>query len=193
MKFSRVNLGILAFAGALAFAPLALHAQQNPVVSAVRQTLRRQGQNLTAGAEEMPADKYNYAPTPQHMTFGHLILHIAQSNNLFCSRLAGGQSPSTGRLTEHSPKNQLIAAMKASFSYCDQTLSKLSDSDLSGEAPMFGGRSMPKAGILIALTNDLADHYAQQAIYLRLNGHLPPTAMHHGMGGPARGKGRGGM
>ena len=28
---------------------------------------------------------------------------------------------------------------------------------------------------MLGLATDLADHYAQEAIYLRLNGHLPPT------------------
>lgn len=191
MNFVKMKVWGLALGAALAFAPVALRAQGNTVVSSVRQTVARQGQNLTAGAQEMPAGKFNYAPTPAQMTFGHLILHIAQSNGLFCSRLSGQKAPSTGKLTEHSPKPQLIAAMKASFTFCDGALAKLSDSDLSGEVKMFGNRSMPKAGVLIALTNDLADHYAQEAIYLRLNGHLPPTAR-RGMMGRGRGR-RGGM
>jgi uncharacterized damage-inducible protein DinB len=190
VNFIKVKFWCLGLAAALTIAPAALRAQGNPVVGAVRQTVARQGQNLTAGAQEMPAGKFNYAPTPAQMTFGHLILHIAQSNGLFCSRLSGEKAPSTGNLTEHSPKDQLIAAMKASFSFCDDALGKLNDSDLSAHVQMFGGRSMPKAGALIALTNDLADHYAQEAIYLRLNGQLPPTAMGRGMMGRGR---RGGM
>jgi hypothetical protein len=35
---------------------------------------------------------------------------------------------------------------------------------------------MTRAAALIDLSNDLADHYSQQAMYLRLKGHLPPTA-----------------
>jgi hypothetical protein len=41
---------------------------------------------------------------------------------------------------------------------------------------LFGGRTGPRAAAMIALTNDFADHYAMAAIYLRLNGLLPPTA-----------------
>ena len=33
-----------------------------------------------------------------------------------------------------------------------------------------------RAFALIALTNDWADHYSSAAMYLRLNGLLPPTA-----------------
>jgi hypothetical protein len=32
---------------------------------------------------------------------------------------------------------------------------------------------------MFALTNDFADHYSAAAMYLRLNGLLPPTAQEH--------------
>jgi hypothetical protein len=41
---------------------------------------------------------------------------------------------------------------------------------------LWGGRQANKAGALIGLSNDWADHYSQAAMYLRLNGMLPPTA-----------------
>ena len=41
---------------------------------------------MIAAADEMPADKYNFSPTPQQMTFAHLILHATRLNYgaLFC-------------------------------------------------------------------------------------------------------------
>jgi hypothetical protein len=47
---------------------------------------------------------------------------------------------------------------------------------LSQRAAKNGGRQGPRAFALIALTNDWADHYSAAAMYLRLNGLLPPTA-----------------
>lgn len=179
MKKTLAGFAVAVF---FAFSPLALRAQQNPVTSAVLSAVKTHGKNLIAGGEEMPADKFNYAPTPQQMTFGHLMLHIAQSNGFFCSQISGERAPSTSGLTEHSPKPRLIAAMKASFNFCEQSLTKVNDSELSGQVNFFGGRKVSRAMAMIALSNDLADHYAQEAIYLRLNGHLPPTAMHHRMG-----------
>lgn len=134
---------------------------------------------MVAAAEEMPANKFNYAPTPQQMTFGHLTLHVATSNMFFCSHISGEKAPAIGHLTEHSPKTKLLAAMKESFSFCEQSLAKVNDSELSQQVEFFGGRKITKAAAMIALTDDLADHYSQQAMYLRLNGHLPPTAQHH--------------
>ena len=161
------------------------------MISAVRTAMNQHAKNLIAGAEEMPAAKYNYAPTPQQMTFGRLVLHVAQSNGFLCSRISGEKAPALGNLTEHSPKTRLIAAMKASFAFCDQALAKVTDSELSQPVKIFGGRTTSKAGAMIDMSNDLADHYAQEAMYLRLNGHLPPTAsrgvmaqgMAHGMAG----------
>jgi hypothetical protein len=49
------------------------------------------------------------------------------------------------------------------------------DSKLGDTLELFGGREGPRAFALIALTNDWADH-STVAMYLRLNGLLPPTA-----------------
>ncbi len=169
------NLSGLAIILAFSLSPLAARAQQNPVTSAVREAVSRHAKILVAGAQEMPADKYNYAPTPQQMTFGRMVLHVAQSNGFLCSRITGEKAPAIGNLTEHSPKSRLIAAMTASFDFCGQALAKVNDGELSQTVQVFGGRTTSKAGAMITLANDLADHYAQEAMYLRLNGHLPPT------------------
>lgn len=176
---SKQGLPVLPIAILVCLAPLGARAQQttqNPVTSAVLQTVRGHARIMVAAAQEMPADKYGYAPTPQQMTFGHLVLHVAESNDFTCARIGGGVAPSTKGLTEKSPKAQLVAAVQKSFDFCEQALAKVNDSQLSEPVTFFGGRKMSKAAVMIALSNDLYDHYSQQAMYLRLNGHLPPTA-----------------
>ncbi len=46
----------------------------------------------------------------------------------------------------------------------------------AGDPQHAGGRKATKARVAIALAQDWADHYAQAAMYLRLNGILPPSA-----------------
>jgi hypothetical protein len=41
---------------------------------------------------------------------------------------------------------------------------------------LFGNRPTSRAAAMMMLTGSWTDHYATQAIYLRLNGILPPTA-----------------
>ena len=62
------------------------------------------------------------------------------------------------------------------FRSCTTALAKVDDSKLADEIELFGGRKGLRAFALIALTNDWADHYSSVAMYLRLNGLLPPTA-----------------
>jgi uncharacterized damage-inducible protein DinB len=155
----------------------ALFAQEkNPVTFVVKQILPRQQKNLVAAVEEMPADKFSYKPTEQQMTFGHLVLHIIGSNNHLCSTIGGIPEAKPSTPLKESDKDQLVTALKASFDFCSTALDKIDDSKLGEEVELFGGRKGPMAFALIALTNDWADHYSSAAMYLRLNGLLPPTA-----------------
>jgi hypothetical protein len=176
----------VAILAALALAPCASFARNrqgnnNPVSDAVRNIVAQHGEIMIASAEEMPADKYSYRPTPEQMTFGHLIMHIAESNEFLCSKISGMAAPAHGKLADTDPKDQLVGAIKDSFSYCATALAKVSDSDLGQTMPFFGGRTVTKAFVMISLTDDLYDHYSAQAMYLRLNGKLPPTAQHRRM------------
>ena len=158
-------------------ASAALAQEKNPVTSAVKQILPRQEHNLVGAAETMPAEKYTYKPTEQQMTFGHLVLHVLESNNHLCSKISGTPEPKpTAPLKETDGKDKLIPALKASFEFCSTALAKVDDSKLTDEVELFGGRKGSKAFALIALTGDWADHYSAAAMYLRLNGLLPPTA-----------------
>jgi len=150
---------------------------KNPVTTVAKEILPHQQKNIVAAVEEMPADKFEYRPTAQQMTFGHLVLHIAESNNYLCSRI--GDIPEIKAavpLKESDGKEKLVAAIKSSFEFCAAALDKVDDSKLGDEVEMFGGHKGSRAFALIALTNDWADHYSSAAMYLRLNGMLPPTA-----------------
>ena len=61
---------------------------KNPVSSALREILPGRQKNTVAAVEEMPADKFGYKPTADQMTFGHLVTHIIESNNLLCGKAA---------------------------------------------------------------------------------------------------------
>jgi len=157
-------------------APPAAQAETNPVSSAVRRIIERQAKNMVAAAEAMPAEKYSFKSTPDQMTFGHLIVHTAGTNNFLCSSVSGNPAPADDKLSETDSKDKLVAALKASIEYCTQALAKADDSNLGEQVPFFGGRKVSRANAMIVLTDAFADHYGMAAIYLRLNGVLPPSA-----------------
>src|SRR6202140_767554 len=148
----------------------------NPVSSFVKQQLTRFNKNMVAAAEAMPAEKYNFKPTPEMNTFGHLTIHIAEGNNALCSQISGAPAPTSEKLAEDNPKDKLVGGLKASFDFCATALANVDDSKLNEPMLLFGRVPSSRAGALIALGMGFADHYGQEAIYLRLSGILPPTA-----------------
>jgi uncharacterized damage-inducible protein DinB len=162
-------------AALLPLAALAQQAPSNPVSDAVRSNVARRAKIIVAAAEEMPADKYSYHPTPDQITFAHLVIHLAGSNGLLCSAIAGTKAPEQEKLAETDAKDKLVAALKSSFDYCSGILEKTDDSKLGETVPFFLG-PQTRAAVMILLTDDLFDHYSQAAMYLRMNGLLPPTA-----------------
>ena len=152
-----------------------LAQEKKPVTTAAHEIAASRGKNLVAAAEEMPADKYDYRPTPAQVTFGHMVMHTARSNYFLCSKISGAEAPKSD-IKDTDSKDKLVTALKDSVSYCDLALTKSNDSHLDEMFTVFGEHKMSRAGLLIELCSDLADHYATAAMYLRLNGLLPPTA-----------------
>ncbi len=160
--------------GAVAAAP-DMSPVANPVSAFVKAGVARYGKNMTAAAEAMPAEKYGFKPSPEMNSYGHLMMHIAQTNNTFCAKISGQAAPDV-KIAETDPKDKLVAAIKDSFAFCTTALEKVDDSKLGEQFVLFGNRPISRGGALVALGGSWTDHYATQAIYLRLNGILPPTA-----------------
>lgn len=147
----------------------------NPVTGFVKAGVARYSKNMVAAAEAMPAEKYGFKPMPEMNSFGHLMMHIAQSNNTFCSKISGQAAPDV-KIAETDAKDKLVAAIKDSFAFCTAALEKVDDSKLGEQFLFFGNRPISRGGALVALGGSWTDHYAEEAMYLRLNGILPPTA-----------------
>src|SRR6266567_1763230 len=152
-------------------APIAARSQgsaSNPASTAMRRTLDRYSKNLVAAAQEMPAENYGFHPTPENMTFGKSIEHIAEVNNFACSKVADMPAPETPKLGE-TEKDKLVETLKASMDFCTQAFAKLTDATLGDQVSWFGGRQVPRISAALEVTNDLVDHYAALSVYMRLN------------------------
>jgi len=150
--------------------------QKEPVSTVVKETLPRMEKNLIAAVETMPADKFGFKPTPQQQTFAHLVMHMTEANYFLCAKAADVDEPKVAESKETDGKDKLLAALKASFAFCDTAVPKITDAKLSDPVELWGGRKATRAFAIIAMTNDWTDHYSIAAMYLRLNGLLPPTA-----------------
>jgi uncharacterized damage-inducible protein DinB len=176
MKRAMLGLMAVALFGCTAYAQQTAPPETNPVSNALRSLVDRESRITVAAVEEMPADKYSFRPTPQQITFAHLVAHMSDANYRFCSMISGAEIPKTGHAKDTDPKDTLVAALKSSFAFCTESLAKVEDSKLGEPVPFFGGRLASRGAIVITLAQDYGDHYSMASVYLRLNGLLPPTA-----------------
>lgn len=157
--------------------PAAAAPSTHPVSDALRLITQRYTRILVAAAEAMPADKYSYRPTPAQMSFSMIQVHLAnEGNDLLCGKVAGVPAPQRPAVDTTMTKDQLVARLKETFAFCTTAFAQLDDSKLAEPIQLFGPNPVTRAAAMMITVGDWADHYSQEANYLRLNGLIPPTA-----------------
>ncbi len=174
-----LSLAAQATTAATAAAPA---ASASPVADALRQMQQRYARILVAAAEAMPAEKYNYRPTPAQMSFAMIQAHLAnEGNDMLCSKVAGVPAPQRTAADSTLGKDALVARLKETFQFCETAFAHLDDSKLNEPIQLFGPNPFTRAAAIMITVGDWADHYSQEANYLRLNAILPPTAQRRSM------------
>jgi uncharacterized damage-inducible protein DinB len=128
-------------------------------------------------AAEMPADKYAFKPSDGQQTFGERVVHVAGANVYFIGLLGGNATKPTID-NKATGKDAALKALDDSFDYGTAILKQQTDQTLLqaiASPPKFLGPSS-RARIMTFLTGHTQDIYGQLAVYLRLNGHVPPAS-----------------
>ena len=163
---------ILTLTAAFAFAG-ALQAQ-NPFSTDAKNSYNGIKNSLTKAADEMPEADYAFSTVPGKVrTYGEIIAHVADIQVMLCG-IAKGESKQGDAGTKKT-KAELVAALKASFDYCDAVYNGLTDADAATKVKMFG-RDLTKLGVLnfnVAHDNEM---YGTAVAYLRLKGLVPPSS-----------------
>jgi len=153
----------------------ATRGPRNPAAEAFRATAGHHSEAMLAAARLMPADKYGYRPTPAQRSFGETIAHIVSDSHITCSAIAGVSAGPDPRLAGSDPKEKLVSALQSTLAFCDTALAGVTDAKLDDSVTYYGDPGV-RVQALVGLVDDWSDHYSQLAMYLRLNGILPPTA-----------------
>src|SRR5262245_32838603 len=171
-----MKLSLLALPFVTCLLAPATAAQSTPVSDALRKSEERASRHLVAAAEEMPADKYGYKPTPAQMSLPDVLTHLAEGNDYLCGQISGAAAPKRTEVKPAAGKDKQVARLKETFDFCASALAKVNDSDLGAKVKLFGPRDFTRVEAMFITVDDWADHYNQLANYLRLNGQLPPTS-----------------
>src|SRR5438132_3101171 len=122
----------------------------SPVADALRGMEQRYSRILIAAAEAMPADKYNYRPTPAQMSFAQIQAHLAnEGNDLLCSKVAGVPAPQRPAADTTAGQDQLVARLKETFQFCESAFAHLDDSKLSEPLQLFGPNPFSRATAIL--------------------------------------------
>lgn len=168
-----LRIGIPIFLGNLLSAVLLAQTPRPHVVSdAYRAEFELNAERIIAAADDMPAERYAFRPTPAQLSFSEVVIHVLEGNDNIGAVVGDTAMPQHSPVTAADPKTVLVARLKATFAFCRVALARLDDSRLSDPLVEYGDR----AHALFSTINHWSDHYSQMAIYLRLNGVLPPTA-----------------
>ncbi len=152
----------------------ALNAQ-NPLSSDLKNSYNGIKSTIAKSAEEMPEADYSFKASPMERTYGAMIGHIADVQMALCGNAQGEKKMGDAEKTK-TTKADLVAALKASFDYCDAAYDGMTDADAAKMVTMFGPRKATKLAVLyFNLTHD-QEMYGQLAVYLRLKDLVPPSS-----------------
>ena len=170
---------ILKYVVAVSVAATASFAQQptnpNPLSTGAKVFNGMVTANVVAAAEKMPEASYSFKPTPEVRSFGELVGHTADAQNMFCSTVAGEKSPTMGIEKSKTTKADLVQAVKDAAAYCDKVYSAMTDDHAAELVSMFG-RQMSKLTVLTVNTAHLDEHYGNMVTYMRIRGLVPPSS-----------------
>jgi uncharacterized damage-inducible protein DinB len=129
-------------------------------------------------ADAVPADKYNFKPTPAQQSFGERVVHIATVNNRFLGLLGGkATAPTVDAKAAVMSKEAAMKAMADSFDYGIALIKEQTDQTLvQPVTAAFMGPST-RARVTWFLIGHTWDIYGQMVVYARLNGVTPPASV----------------
>jgi len=167
-------------------------AKKETVASAFTRGFQYQEYQVRSAAEAMPEDKYGFRPAEgkfknekpefgpaEVRTFAEQVKHVACANFGFSAELDGTTPPAACDKGGPSPartKRELLIYLRDSFTAVNKSLGAVTQKNMFD--PIDGPYATPatRLGLATTIIWHAADHYGQMALYLRLNGIVPPSS-----------------
>jgi uncharacterized damage-inducible protein DinB len=137
------------------------------------------GRKLIAMAEDFPAEKYDFKPTPAQRSFAEQLLHAAGANYFFTKPVEGKQPPAAEdpKRDQYKTKADVVAFVKKSFGDGAQAIKAKGDkgmADLVLEPESH--RQISVSDLAYGLIEHSGEHYGQLVVYYRVAGMVPPES-----------------
>jgi uncharacterized damage-inducible protein DinB len=152
-------------------------AAQGTVLSDLQKDWAAQKDTMMKIADAMPEDKFGYKSTAAQRTYGEQIMHVATVNRGILQTIGGTAEPPSFTPESATTKAQILQALSDSYDYGTALLNEQTEATIvqTIQGPAFLGTSA-RARIYWFLLGHSMDIYGQMAVYLRLNGIVPPAS-----------------
>jgi hypothetical protein len=132
--------------------------------------------NALESAKNMPEEHYAHEAGPGARNFGELFGHIANAQFNNCAVAKGEANPNDGKDQEtlNKTKAEYVAALQASFDYCDPVYASLTDAS-AVEMIKQGNNTVARGYVLFNNVSHTNEMYGTSAAYYRMKGLVPPS------------------
>jgi uncharacterized damage-inducible protein DinB len=140
---------------------------------------------FVSAADAMPEDKFGFAPTNGEFkgvrTFAQQIKHVAAVNYELGAAILEEKPPvdigdESGPASVTS-KADIMKYLNDSFAYVHKAVKTIDEKNLTETVKSpFGEGHVSRLGLAMAVAAHAFDHYGQMAVYLRMNGIIPPAS-----------------
>ena len=152
----------------------ALKAQENSFSADARQTYGIIKDSLLKAADKMPAENYSFRTVAEVRTFGEMIAHVADAQIRMCGVVKGESPAATAR--SKTTKADLVAALQASFDYCDPVYASMTDA-VGAAKVKWVKWDMSKLGLLNWNISHDNEMFGIIGAFIRLKGLVPPSSV----------------
>lgn len=140
---------------------------------------------VVPAAEAMPEDKFAFTPSAGEFkgvrSFAQQVKHIAMVNYMVGSAILGEKIPVEAGPGEDGPaslktKADAVRFLKDSFGYAHKAIRTLNEQNALAPIKAPWGGDTTRLRMAAIVESHGFDHYGQMAVYLRLNGIIPPAS-----------------
>ncbi len=135
--------------------------------------------DVVRSAERMPAEYFDFQPTPEVRTFGQIVGHVATTLYDYCAAAGAESNPHPALVEETvSGKADLVDALKAAYDYCEEAFASLND--VNGLNKLKVWREGTRLSFLVGEIGHTTLHYGNMVTYMRLKETVPASTVRRG-------------
>lgn len=127
-------------------------------------------------AEKLPADRYDFKPVKEEMSFKEQLVHLSENiywlSSTYIKEEANPLQANKNRSNELN-KEQVLQLIGEAYDYALNAIKGLDEKTLTKEFNWSGGK-MNKFQFLNLIQDHQSHHVGQLIVYLRLNSIAPP-------------------